>query len=454
MATVVELPRLTDTMEEGVIAKWRVAVGDKIKRGQVIAEIETDKATMEFESFDAGVVLKLVATEGEATALGAAIAVVGKAGEDADAALAAWQGKSGAAPAAAAPEVEASKVEAPKVEAPKVEAPKVEAPKVEAPKPEVQVAVELVAPAPAEAPQEGAGRVPASPLARRLARENELPLTAIRGSGPHGRVIKADVVSAIEARSAAPKTASGAPASLSRAVDRRGRPFASAPDRAVKLSQMRKTIAKRMTLSKREIPHITLTIPIVMDRVAAMRAEFSQAIEGSKISFNDFVVLAVARALREHPRVNGAYSPEGIVEYGDVHVGVAVAVEDGLVVPVVRFADQKSISEISAEIRDLGGRARTRTLRPEEMSGSTFTVSNLGMFGIEHFTAVVNPGEGAILAVGALSDEVVAEGGQPVIRKIMRCTLCSDHRLFDGADNARFLASLKRLLEAPMVLFA
>jgi pyruvate dehydrogenase E2 component (dihydrolipoamide acetyltransferase) len=447
MATVVELPRLSDTMEEGVIAKWRVAVGDKVKRGQVIAEIETDKATMEFESFDAGVVLQLVATEGETTALGAAIAVVGKPGEDAEAALAAWRGKSGGV----APAAEAPKAEAP---APKSEAP---APKAEvAPEVSPAVAAPAVAAPAVAAPAlvEDGGRVPASPLARRLARENDLALTAIRGSGPHGRVIKADIVSAIEARAAAPKAASGAATVTSGAVDRRGRPFVSAPDRPVKLSQMRKTIAKRMTQSKREIPHITLTIPIVMDRVAAMRAEISQAIEGSKISFNDFVVLAVARALREHPRVNGAYSPDGIVEYGDVHVGVAVAVEDGLVVPVVRFADQKSISEISAEIRDLGARARSRTLRPEEMSGSTFTVSNLGMFGIEHFTAVVNPGEGAILAVGALSDEVVAEGGAPVIRKIMRCTLCSDHRLFDGADNARFLASLKRLLEAPMALFA
>ncbi|HRI09567.1 MAG TPA: dihydrolipoamide acetyltransferase family protein, partial [Nannocystaceae bacterium] len=282
--------------------------------------------------------------------------------------------------------------------------------------------------------------------------ENDLDLTAIAGSGPHGRVVKSDVVSAIASKSAAPAPAA-API-LGGEVDRSGRPFASFPNRAVKLSQMRKTIAKRMTASKQNIPHINLTIPIVMDRVVAMRAEINAAIEGAKVSFNDFVVLAVAKALREHPRVNGAYAPEGIVEYGDVHVGVAVAVDDGLVVPVVRFADQKSITQISAEVRDLGTRARARTLRPEEMVGSTFTVSNLGMFGIEHFTAVINPGEGAILAVGALGDEAVVEGGQVVVRKIMRCTLCSDHRLFDGADNARFLASLKRLLEQPMALFA
>ena len=312
------------------------------------------------------------------------------------------------------------------------------------------MAAPVVTVAPASAGERG--RIPASPLARRLARENDLDLGAIAGSGPHGRVVKADVVAAIEGRGAAP--AGVAAPAVSGEVDRSGRPFAAFPSRAVKLSQMRKAIAKRMTASKRDIPHINLTIPIAMDRVVAMRAEINEAIEGAKVSFNDFVVLAVAKALREHPRVNGAYSPEGIVEYGDVHVGVAVAVDDGLVVPVVRFADQKSLTQISAEVRDLGARARARTLRPEEMTGSTFTVSNLGMFGIEHFTAVINPGEGAILAVGALGDEVVAEGGQMVIRKIMRCTLCSDHRLFDGADNARFLASLKRLLERPMALFA
>ena len=217
---------------------------------------------------------------------------------------------------------------------------------------------------------------------------------------------------------------------------------------------MRKTIARRMTESKREIPHINLTIPIHMDRVSKLRNELNESLNGIKISFNDFLILAVAKALRIHPRVNGAYTPEGLVEYGDVHVGVAVAVDGGLVVPVVRHADQKTIKRISLDTRDLGKRAKDKTLRPEEMSGSTFTVSNLGMFGIEAFTAVVNPGEGAILAVGAISDEVVVEAGQMVIRKVMRCTLCSDHRLFDGADNARFLATLKKLLEAPMTLFA
>ena len=434
MATVVELPRLTDTMEEGVIAQWHVAVGDKVKRGQVIAEIETDKATMEFESFDAGIVLKLVAEEGETLELGAAIAVFGKKGEDAAATLAAWKGGG----AAAAPKAEAAAPEA-EEEAPSAEA----------------------APAAEAAPSTSAEdeRIPASPLARRLARENDLELSSIPGSGPHGRVIKADVIKAAGATKASPPSAeqevarpTSTPAT-GKDVDHDGRPYASFEDRPIKLTPMRKTIAKRMTQSKRDIPHINLTIPIFMDAAAAVRKELNGVLSGVKISFNDILIYAVAKALRAHPRVNACYTPEGLIEYGDVHVGVAVAVEGGLVVPVVRFADQKTLKRISLDIRDLGKRAKDKSLKPDEMTGSTFTVSNLGMFGIESFTAVINPGEGAILAVGRIADEAVVEGGEVVIRKVMRATLCSDHRVFDGADNARFLATLKKILEAPMSLF-
>jgi len=432
MATVVELPRLTDTMEEGVIAQWHVAVGDKVKRGQVIAEIETDKATMEFESFDAGIVLKLVAEEGETLEIGAAIAVFGKKGEDAAATLASWTGGA----AAAAPEAAAAPA----------------ATQAEAAVPE---------PAAEAAPSSSAAdeRIPASPVARRLARESGLELSSIPGSGPHGRVIKADVLKAAGAAKASPKSAKlevarpkSTPAT-GKDVDHDGRPYASFEDRAIKLTPMRKTIAKRMTQSKRDIPHINLTIPIFMDAAAAVRKELNGVLAGVKISFNDILIYAVAKALREHPRVNACYTPEGLIEYGDVHVGVAVAVEGGLVVPVVRFADQKTLKRISLDIRDLGKRAKDKSLKPAEMTGSTFTVSNLGMFGIESFTAVINPGEGAILAVGRIADEAVVEGGEVVIRKVMRATLCSDHRVFDGADNARFLATLKKILEAPMSLF-
>ncbi|WP_276604799.1 dihydrolipoamide acetyltransferase family protein [Nannocystis sp. RBIL2] len=468
MATVVTLPRLSDTMEEGVIAKWRIKVGDKVKRGQVIADIETDKATMEFESFDAGTVLKLVAPEGEALPVGAPIAVFGQPGENPD--------------AAGAPAPKAEDKPAPKAEP----APAKAASKPEA-KPEATAEVEAAQTAAAESavpesddddepgpkatsqgtgPQGQAdrGRIPASPVARRLAREHDLELGQIQGSGPRGRVVKADVEQAIakgpQARSAAAAsgaagpvpTASQAAGSPAADVDEHGRPYISRPDRTVKLSQMRKTIAKRMGQAKREIPHIYLTMPIVMDRAVALRAEFNLSVDGTKASLNDLVILAAARALRKHPRVNAYYTDNGIVERGDVHVGVAVALDDGLIVPPVRFADQKTLKQVSIDVRDLGTRAKEKTLKPEELTGSTFTVSNLGMFGIEEFCAIVNPGEAAILAVGAVQDEAVVEDGQIVARKRMRVTLCSDHRVFDGAESAKYLQTLRKLLENPLSL--
>jgi len=471
MATVVELPRLSDTMEEGVIAKWRIQVGDKVKRGQVIAEIETDKATMEFESFDSGTVLKLIASEGETLPIGAAIAVLGAPGEDPE---------GGAKPAAAKPS-----------DTPKLTTKEEGAHGEIKPAGEAGSGAEVHAPAPAPAPEGQVakdrserpagddGRVPASPLARRLAREHDLELAGIQGSGPHGRVVKADVDQAIAAggaaapaaRKPAAPVAAAAPAAGAEPAarpaakagpaagvpgaeaDADGRPFVSRPTRTIKLTQMRKTIVKRMGQSKREAPHIYLTTAIRMDRVMAVRAELNLAVDGTKISVNDLIVLACARALRKHPKVNSNYTEQGIVEYGDIHVGVAVALDDGLVVPVIRFADQKSISAISRESRDLGLRAKAKELRPEEMTGSTFTISNLGMLGVENFMAVVNPGESAILAVGATNEEPVAENGAVVVRKVMRVTLCSDHRAFDGADSARFLQTLKSLLENPMALF-
>ncbi len=487
MATVVELPRLSDTMEEGVIAKWRIKVGDKVKRGQVIAEIETDKATMEFESFDSGTVLKLVAPEGEALPVGAPIAVFGAPGEDPDAAGGGAKpagadqpkptegkakepgGEGGAKPTQAAKEEGAHGEVKPKDEpgsgadakAPDAKAPDAKAPDAGGPK--GQVASDR-----SEKPARGEGRVPASPLARRLAHEHDLDIAEIPGSGPHGRVVKTDVDQAIAAAGKAPrpaqapaeaaqqqqpeakKAAAGAPTSE---ADADGRPYVSRPSRTNKLSQMRKTIVKRMGQSKREAPHIYLTTAIRMDRAMAVRAELNLAVENTKVSVNDLIVLACAKALRKHPKVNSNYTEGGIVEHGDIHVGVAVALDDGLVVPVIRFADQKSISAISRESRDLGARAKSKELKPEEMTGSTFTISNLGMLGVENFMAVVNPGESAILAVGATSEEPVVENGAVVVRKVMRVTLCSDHRAFDGADSARFLQTLKALLEAPMALF-
>lgn len=412
MATIVELPRLSDTMEEGVIAKWHVAVGDKVKRGQVIAEIETDKATMEFESFDAGHVLRLVAEEGQTLPLGAPIAVLGKKDEDVDAALAKASASANQAPPAAAAEAADSPAPAPAPAA-------------------------TAAPAPTEADE---GRIAASPLARRLAREAGLPLSSIKGSGPHGRIVKTDVEAAA---SAGPTAGLAGPGG-----------FISRPDRPMKLSQMRKTIAKRMAQANAEIPHFYLTSVVDMGAAVQLRTQLKTALPDTKISFNDIVIMAAAKALEQHPEINAYWDGTTIVQRGDIHVGVAVAVEEGLIVPPVRHADQKSLKQIAVEIRDIGTRARDKKLSPAEMSGSTFTVSNLGMFGIESFSAVINPGEGAILAVGSITDEAVVVDGALGMGKRMRMTLACDHRVMDGAVGAVFLKTLRGLLEQPLAMLA
>ncbi len=437
MATVVALPRLSDTMEEGVIAKWHIKPGDKVKRGQMIAEIETDKATMEFESFDAGVVLELVAPEGKTLPIGAPIAVFGQAGEDPKAALSG--AAKGAAKGESKPAAKADAEPAAKADA----EPVAKADSGPAAKSDATPAAKSDASTQAEAKAEPRddGRIAASPLARRLARERGLALADIEGSGPHGRVVKTDV----ERAASAPRGASAAAP-------------ASAGDTVLELSMMRKTIAKRMAQANAEIPHFYLTIVVDMDRAAAVRDELAAA--EVKVSYNDLIVLACAKALRIHPEVNAYWNGQTIVRRGDVHVGIAVAVEDGLVVPVLRHTDRMSLSQIAASARELGGKARERALEPAQMSGSTFSVSNLGMFGIEAFAAVVNPGEGAILAVGGIADEAVvrapAAGGAPTLAvgKRMRVTLSCDHRVMDGATGAKFLATVRGLLEQPLRMLA
>ena len=511
MAKIVELPRLSDTMQEGAIARWHVAVGDKIKRGQVIAEIETDKATMEFESFDAGTVLKLVVEEGETLPLGAPIAVLGEPGEDAESALGEFSGASAGGTAKGKKDAgkgskkgagKADKKEDKKDEG-KAKRDQAKAKAKGGAQENDDVEEDPKAPAASgkarrndkdargqqedeteddgdertedeaeqdsdehvrddeagdEAPQQDArsGRIPASPLARRLAREHGISLSSIRGSGPHGRVVKVDVEAAVT-REGAGKAAGKVPAegTPTDAADEAGRPYVSRPAREETLTQMRKAIARRMGESFRDTPHFYLTASIGMDRIARLRSEYNEAISGTKISINDVLILAAAKALREHPRVNSYFARDRIVRQGDVHIGVAVALPDGLVVPVIRYADQKTLRAISMETRDFGKRAKKRELKPSEMTGSTFTISNLGMFGIDHFSAVINPGEGAILAVGKIDTVVkVDEAGQFVPRKQMTVTIACDHRAMDGADGASFLATLKRFLETPMALFA
>ncbi|PRQ02809.1 Dihydrolipoyllysine-residue acetyltransferase component of pyruvate dehydrogenase complex [Enhygromyxa salina] len=446
MATVVELPRLSDTMEEGVVAKWRVALGDKIKRGQVIAEIETDKATMEFESFDSGYVLALVAEEGEPLPIGAAIAVLGKQGEDPKGALESFGG-SGSASAAEVAEQAAAEAKADAEAQAEAAAPEPEP----EPAPAPEAAPRVAQPAKAVTIDPADQRIPASPIARRLAREHGLDLASIPGSGPHGRVIKADVE-----RAAAEGTAPARPAAvageLSADTDAWGRPYVSRPDERVRLSQMRKAIARRMTEAKQEVPHYYLTLDVDMERAVVFRSEYNLAIDGTKISFNDLIVKAVARALRDLPAVNSSFAGNEFIRRGDVHVGVAVAVDDGLLVPVLRYADQKSLEVISRETRDFGKRARTKQLRPEEMSGGTFTVSNLGMFGIEEFAAVINPGEPGILAVGAIEPRAVVVDGEVVVRRRMKMTISADHRVTDGAVAAQWLNVVQAYLENPIRL--
>ncbi len=490
MATIVQLPRLSDTMEEGVIAKWHIKPGDTVKRGQLIAEIETDKATMEFESFDAGTVLALVAAEGETLPIGATIAVLGKPGEDPEQALAgAVKGKAAAKStgdgddAAGEPEPtsdETAVVEPEQTPAAKPPAKKkkkksftqqkvtsdVSSPVTEVPDPETDgddgdddaegsdaegsdadaddaddEDDEDDEDALAATPDDRGDRIAASPLARRLAREKGLSLADIPGSGPRGRVVKTDVEMAA-------KTAAKA------AARRSGASLAPKPagDTVVVLSQMRKAIARRMAKANAEIPHFYLTIVIDMGRVAAMRDEIAAA--DIKVSYNDFVLMGCAKALRVHPEVNAFWNGETIVRRGDVHLGIAVALDEGLVVPVLRHADTLTLSTIAATARELGTRARAKTLEASALSGSTFSVSNLGMFGIEAFSAVVNPGEGAILAVGGIADEAVVVEGQLGIGKRMRVTLSCDHRVMDGAAGARFLATLQGMLEHPMRLLA
>jgi pyruvate dehydrogenase E2 component (dihydrolipoamide acetyltransferase) len=466
MAIVVELPRLSDTMEEGVVAKWRVAVGDKVKRGQVLAEIETDKATMEFESFDAGYVLALVAPEGETLPLGAAIAVLGEQGEDPAPALA--QAGAPAAGASAAPKAPAPK--AAPAPAPKAPAAVATADASEAAPAETDAKAEAPAGAPgkpAAAPVERVSlppdsrRIPASPIARRLAREHGLELGTITGTGPHGRVVKADVERADAERAAAPSKPAPAgkaaptapsPAEYSSELDAWGRPYVSRPDEHVRLNQMRKAIARRMTQSKQEVPHYYLTIDVDMEKANGFRTDYNLAIAPNKISFNDLIVKAAARSLRDFPAVNSSFADTESIRRGDVHIGIAVAIDDGLVVPVVRFADQKSLEAISVESRDLSARARSKALRPEEMAGGTFTISNLGMFGIEEFSAVINPGEPGILAIGAIEPRAVVVDGQIVARKRMKMTISADHRVTDGALAAQWLTLVKGYLENPLKL--
>src|SRR6218665_198391 len=415
MEEVVLMPRLSDTMTDGVIAGWNKNVGDTVKKGDVLAEIETDKATMELESYKNGKLLYQGAKKGEKIAVNDLLCIIGEEGKvDVNAIVAAVK-SGGAAPAAQQDSA--------------------------APQPAEQKAEAVMEAQPASSSQNG--RVKASPLAKKLAAEKGIDINKVSGSGDGGRIVKSDVDSyKSAASSSAPATASS------------GKPAATAPAgqvsfEEVPVSQMRKVIAKRLAESKFTAPHFYVTIAIDMDAAVASRAKLNE-VSKVKISFNDLVLKACAIALKQHPAVNSSWLGDKIRVNHHVNVGVAVAVEDGLLVPVVRFADTKSLSQIAGEVKEFAQKAKDKKLQPSDWEGNTFTISNLGMFGVEQFTAIINPPDACILAVGGISQVPVVKNGNIVVGNVMKVTLSSNHRVVDGATAASFLQTLKGLLEEPL----
>ena len=424
MAEVVYMPKLSDTMTEGVVAAWTKKVGDTVKAGEVLAEIETDKATMEFESFFDGVLLHIGVETGKAAPVNSVLAIIGQAGEDISAALA---NAAAGAPGASTSTPEPSPAPAPEV--------------ASSPAP-VAASVTVPTPAPVAAPvvaaNNNADRVFASPLAKKLASERGIDIQAVAGTGENGRIVKRDVDHYV------PYTPASKPAA---AMSSTGQ--VSYYDEPI--SQMRKTIARRLAESKFTAPHFYLTLDIDMSNAIATRKSLN-SLDGVKVSFNDMVIKAVAMALRQHPTVNSAWMGDFIRRNEHVNIGVAVAVDEGLLVPVVRFADNKGLTQISAEVREFAQKAKDKKLQPSDWEGNTFTISNLGMFGIESFTAIVNPPDSCILAIGGIKEVPVVKNGQVVPGSVMKVTLSCDHRVVDGASGASFLQTFKTYMEQPAAM--
>src|SRR5829696_7901068 len=430
MATKVIMPKLSPTMEEGQISRWLKKEGDKVSMGEPLAEIDTDKATMEMQALGNGVLRKILINEGQAAPLGQLIAVIGEPDEDIASVLS-------EAPAKKEPEQEQKKQEQEKP----------------APAPQVKAAAAGAGTVDngrqPQAATSDSARLIVSPLAARMAAEAGLDLRSLQGSGPGGRIIKKDIEAALTQPKAAPAAAPGFP----RAVEPRQFPQAAASAyRDEPACEIQKTIAKRLVTSLGPVPHFFLTTEIEMDHAAEMRQGINALDPDLKISINDIIIKVAAAALIQHPEVNASFQEKCVRYYEHADIGVAVAIEDGLITPVIRSADQKSLSEIAAEVRELAGRARTRKLKPEEYTGASFSISNLGMFGIDEFTAVINPPEGAILAVGAMTAKPVIRDNEIVIRQMMRVTMSCDHRVIDGATGAKFLQTFKKILENPLYL--
>lgn len=443
MATKVHMEALSPTMEEGQIVRWLKAEGDAVTSGDILAEIETDKATMELVARGDGILRAVLIGEGDVAPVGSVIGVIATADEDISEFTDGAGGSGGAAADANEDPKAKSDAEIPDSAGDEKATP----------------SAASAAPAAAEAApaQTGEnGRVKASPLARRLAADAGIDLGTVSGSGPGGRIVKRDVE---EARSAPSPAAASAPPAGS------ARPSAPAPEKwedagasegfeELRVSQMRKTIARRLTESLSPVPHFFLTVEIDMTRVNESRKSINAMVEkdGDKISVNDYIIRAVGVSLKKHPNCNAAWHGDVIRRFNHVHVGVAVAVEDGLITPVIKHADRKGLVQISREVKELAGRARQKKLQPDEYLGSTFSISNLGMFGIKEFTAIINPPEAGILAIGATEEIPVVVDGQVVVRPRMRVTMSCDHRVIDGAQGSQFLGTLKTMLEEPTAM--
>jgi pyruvate dehydrogenase E2 component (dihydrolipoamide acetyltransferase) len=422
---VVTMPRLSDTMTEGTVATWLKKVGDEVNEGDILAEIETDKATMEFESFNAGTLLFIGINEGQSAAVDSVLAIIGPAGTDITGIAENYKngGTSVQRDTPSAPEASGEVTQQPSSDN-------------------------------QQPTTENTDRIFASPLAKQIAKDKGINLSQIKGSGENGRITKSDVEN-FTPSTAAPSQATQ-PATQNSQHETVVRPFVPAGEtytEVVKNSQMRKTIAIRLSESIFTAPHFYLTVEIAMDEAMKSRAAINN-IPDTKVSFNDMVIKACAMALKRHPKVNTQWQADAIIINHHVNIGVAVAVEDGLVVPVLKFTDQMTLTQIGSSVKDLAGKAKSKKLQPAEMEGSTFTVSNLGMFGIQSFTSIINQPNSAILSVGAIEEKPVVRNGQIVVGNTMMLTLACDHRTVDGATGAQFLQTLRQYLENPVTMLA
>ena len=417
MAEIIRMPRMSDTMEEGNIIGWLKKVGDKVEPGETLAEVETDKATMELDAFVEGTLLHIAIPEGT-VAIDGIIAVIGQPGEDWQAAI------NGSGSAGSSTSLPASNPAAEPIQQENITAPTV-------------------------SDSNDIQRIKASPLAKSIAKESGINLGQIQGSGEGGRIVRKDIIGVKPGEAAVPTVTKTASAPAQVASLQNNTADSSYEDKMV--SQMRKTIARRLSESKFTAPHFYLSVEIDMERAMVVREQLNQNSD-VRISYNDLVIRSVASALKKHAVINASWLGDRIRYNHDVHIGVAVAVEDGLLVPVIKHADRKTLSQINGEVKMLAGKAKDKKLQPDEMQGNTFTISNLGMFGIEEFTAIINPPDACILAVGGIIEKPVVKNGQIVVGNTMKVTLSCDHRVVDGASGAQFLQTLKSILEEPLLL--